>query len=311
MSVINSRVQQYSNNVLSKAQYIDEMANIHQILIDYSKHLPKTSIEKIEIIDNNVLMTFRHSNIVMKFIEGDKRIACIDALNFNTYEEEELAMQYKLIKDGDVVFDIGANYGWYSMHIAKSNPRSKVYSFEPLPKTFSIFSENLLTNKIENIIPFNIGLSDSIGEMTFYVDPKLTVNASLNNVSESSNALEIKCLVDVVDSFVHQHKIENLDFIKCDIEGAELFALKGAKNTLQNFQPKLFVEMLRKWSKQFGYHPNDIILYLKDLGYRCFVIKSELLAEVFEVDENTVETNFVFLHNEKHFEEISNLTNMV
>ena len=307
MSVINSCIQKYLENTLDKTQFIDEMYKIHQVLIDYSKHLPKTSVQKIEIIDNNVLMTFRHSNIVMKFIEGDKRIACIDTLNFLKYEEEELTMQYMLINDGDVVVDIGANYGWYSMHIAKKNPNSTIYSFEPLPKTYSVFSENLAINNINNICPLNIGLSDSQGEMSFFVDPNLTVNASLNNVSESSSAIEVKCFVETLDVFVEHNKIDKLDFIKCDIEGAELFALKGALKTLQNFRPKLFVEMLRKWSKKFGYHPNDIIIYLKGLGYNCYKIRSNFLEEVFEVNEDTIETNFVFLHSEKHYEKINEL----
>ena len=59
--------------------------------------------------------------------------------------------------------------------------------------------------------------------------------------------------------------------------------------------------MLRKWTKKFHYHPNEIIDLLKNIGYGCFKITQGcLLNEVFEINENTIETNFVFLHKEKH-----------
>ena len=60
------------------------------------------------------------------------------------------------------------------------------------------------------------------------------------------------------------------DFIKCDVEGAELLVFKGAKNTLINNKPIVFSEILRKWSKKFNYNPNDIFKFFYDLGYKSF-----------------------------------------
>jgi FkbM family methyltransferase len=291
----------FLENKISKVEFIDFMYNIHQTLFEYSDEIKNTSISKIEILDNKVIMTFRDSGVKLLCIPGDKRIACLDAINFKSYEEEELMMQYKLIQDNDVVIDIGGNYGWYCLHIAKKFPNSKVYTFEPIPNTYNNLQFNINLNKIINIIPINSGLSDNIGEFTFFCDPNLTVNASLNNVNDNPNAIKIVCNVDVLDNFVKERGINKVDFIKCDIEGAEIFALKGSINIIQEQKPKLFVEMLRKWTKKFDYHPNEIIDLLKNIGYGCFVITEGcLLNEVFEINENTVETNFVFLHKEKH-----------
>lgn len=299
----------YQNLKFSKEEYIDKMYELHQILFDYSNYIGKTGIDSIEITDQRITMNFRSSGVKLICVEGDKRIACIDSLNFLSYEEEELSMQFQLIEDNDVVFDIGGNYGWYSIHVAKKFPKNKVFSFEPVPKTYSILKENIELNQASNIQPINIGLSNKKGEFVFYCDPELTVNASLNNVKESINVVEVVCKVDCLDQFVTDNKIDKLDFIKCDIEGAELFALLGAKESLKKFKPKLFVEMLRKWSLKFDYHPNDIIEFLRELGYKCFTINNDSLEEILTVTESTIDTNFVFLHTQNHVHLIKKLVN--
>jgi FkbM family methyltransferase len=309
MNKINSIRIDFENQALNKVEYIDKMYELHQILFDYSSFLSKTGICKIEISDNKLVMIFRNSDVKMICIQGDKRIACFDSFNFLSYEEEELSMQFQLIEKGDVVFDIGGNYGWYSIHIAKKFPLNEIYTFEPVLNTFSTLKENILINNVNNVKALNLGLSKEVGEFTFYCDPNLTVNASLSNVSDNSNAIEVSCKVEVLDRFVEINNINKIDFIKCDIEGAELFALLGAKKSIIDFKPKIFIEMLRKWALKFDYHPNDIILFLKEIGYKCYIIKEASLEEILEVNELTIETNFVFLHNEKHYHLIDKLVN--
>jgi FkbM family methyltransferase len=310
MNTIKKYRANFENHNLSKSEYIDKMYEQHELLFDYSDYLITTDISTIEITDQNVVMTFRDSNVKMICAKGDKRIACIDALNFLSYEEEELSMQYRIIENNDVVFDIGGNYGWYSIHIAKKFSTNEVFTFEPVPNTYSILKENIALNNVNNIKAVNIGLSNEVGEFVFYCDPKLTVNASLNNVNDNVDAIEVTCKVDVLDRFILENKIQKVDFIKCDIEGAELYALLGAKESIIKFKPKIFIEMLRKWAAKFNYHPNDIIIWMEELGYKCYVIKNNLLQEIKVVTESTIETNFVFLHVENHVHLINNLVDL-
>lgn len=291
----------FLENKISKVDFIDLMYELHERLFEYSHEIAKTSISKIEILDEKVIMTFEESEVKLLCIQGDKRIACLDAFNFKSYEEEELIMQYKLIQDQDTIIDIGGNYGWYSLHVAKKYPNSRVYTFEPIPTTYDYLKFNINLNQLLNIIPINTGLSDKVGEFTFFCDPNLTVNASLNNVNDNPKAIQVVCNVDILDGFLKTNNIKKVDFIKCDIEGAEIFALKGGINTIQEQKPKLFIEMLRKWTRKFEYHPNEIIELLKNVGYCCFIIsKNSQLEEIFEIKDNTIETNFVFLHKEEH-----------
>lgn len=59
-------------------------------------------------------------------------------------------------------------------------------------------------------------------------------------------------------------------------------------------------EMLRKWARRFNYHPNHIITFMETMGYRCFSLENKRLTYFPEMTEETVETNFYFLHTEKH-----------
>ena len=102
-----------------------------------------------------------------------------------------------------------------------------------------------------------------------------------------------------LDDFVDEHDVKVIDYIKCDVEGAELLVIKGGLESICKFKPILQLEMLRKWSAKYKYHPNDIINILKDKGYICCVYDKGQLCEFGYVDESTVETNYYFFHREK------------
>ena len=71
--------------------------------------------------------------------------------------------------------------------------------------------------------------------------------------------------------------------------------MKTFKSTISDYQIKQ-----AKWSAKFNYHPNDIITFLNMLGYSPYVINGEQLRKFNWVDEDTVETNYFFLHHDKH-----------
>jgi hypothetical protein len=93
-----------------------------------------------------------------------------------------------------------------------------------------------------------------------------------------------------------------VDFIKCDVEGAELLVFQGGQQTIARDLPIVFSEILRKWSAKFGYHPNDIFQLFHSLGYRSFSVAGSWLKPFEAMDATTLETNFFFLHATKHAE---------
>ena len=294
----------FKNGVLPKHEYIDAMSEHHAALFEYADFIKDTDVAKIEITDGEVVMTARDSGVKMLCSKGDKRIAPIEILNFDNYEKKELDFVLKLIDSDYTVFDIGANFGWYSLIIANRFPKCKIYAFEPIPTTFSYLKKNVALNKFFNININDFGFSDQEQEIPFYYYPGGSVNASAANLVNADSVEKINCHVKKLDDYVEKNNT-GLDFIKCDIEGAELFAFKGGVNVITKFKPIIFTEMLRKWSEKFNYHPNDIIKLLGGIGYDCFVNEGGGLKVFTSMNEETKETNFFFLHRDKHKEKIN------
>lgn len=296
--------KEFVEGKITKPDYIHQMYSQHKKLFEYSKFIKNTDIRKIEIEDGRVIITSRDLGIKIICEENDERIPPIETLNFNYYEKDESKMMYDLIEDNFTIFDIGANIGWYSIGITKAKINIKIFAFEPIPKTYKNLLANIELNKSQNIQTFNMGLYKEKTQLTFYFYPELSGNASSINLSAESDSEIIKCDVDTMDNFVKEHNVTKLDFIKIDIEGAEFFAFEGGINTIKKFEPIVFTEMLRKWSAKFGYHPNKIIKLFKEKNYICFVVNEKGLSEIKEITDDTIETNFFFLHRTKHSEQI-------
>ncbi|MEB3122928.1 MAG: FkbM family methyltransferase [Snowella sp.] len=298
--------QNYRSNLLTKNQYIDEMYDFHKILFDYSRILKETNIEKIEVVDGGLIFTFSPHEIKLFSSQADKRTVPFETLNFDGYEKVDSDMILRLIESDYHIFDVGANVGWYSLNIAKIYPNAKISSFEPVLSTFLNLKQNIEINNAQNIQIYNFGFSDEEKTLTFYLQPESSVSASAANITDSNNAVEVVCKVKRLDDFVKEKIDCKIDFIKCDVEGAELFVYLGGIESIQLNLPIIFTEMLRKWSAKFNYNPNEIINLLARIGYRCFAARGNHLIEILSMDESTIETNFFFLHSEKHLDKIQN-----
>ena len=182
-----------------------------------------------------------------------------------------------------------------------------IHAFEPIPKTFNYLLKHIELNDAKKIIPNNLALSESNGEVEFLWHDGELGASSMVNIRELDNIKNIKCNTMKLDDYVEQKKI-NVDFIKIDVEGSELLVFKGAKNVLQDSQPIIFCEMLRMHAKKFNFHPNETILLLENYGYKCFSrSKNNKFEEIKEMTEETEETNYFFLHETKHLNQIKEI----
>jgi FkbM family methyltransferase len=290
---------------------MEDMFTVHKYLFDYPALMNDSPIEKIEITREQVLFTVRNGNdcIRLSCDERDAYSLPLIFLNLSETETLEQEMVFRLIKPGDVILDVGANIGWYTINVLLKCKGASVYSFEPIKSSFNCLKQNLALNNLPAKNAYNFGLSDENKSVKFFFDVKFAMASSMANLREDSDTVTEECEVKRLDDFVSSTpSLKKVDFIKCDVEGAELFVFKGAMETIKRDTPIIFTEMLRKWAGKFNYHPNEIIGLLKDWGYRCFVIQDGRLREFQEMDNETIETNFFFLHAEKHGDLVQNIS---
>ena len=120
----------------------------------------------------------------------------------------------------------------------------------------------------------------------------------MQNLAQRDDATLIDCELRTLDSvldWLPPHA--QVDFLKCDVEGNELFVLQGGLELLSQHKPVLLCELLRKWAAAFGYHPNEAIDLLRSLGYKAYTVApAGRLAEFSSIDDDTIQTNFFFVH---------------
>lgn len=172
----------------------------------------------------------------------------------------------KYIKKGGVCLDVGANIGWYSTLFRKIVGASgAVHSFEPVPQTFAELEKNVRLNGAPpNVFLNNFGLGDEEKILKIHLfDDLPSGHASLaapGNRAGQAIPIQIKTL----DSYLTEREIETVDFVKVDIEGAEMMFLKGAAKLFeQKTPPVIFMEMALETAREFGYKPNDLIDFIR------------------------------------------------
>jgi len=304
MSIQKTKAQ-FAKGEINKVQFIDAMYQYHLVLADYSRELKNTEIEKIELSDDRIVMTSRQTAYHpggLRFIIDmlDKRNVPLETFNFNHYEKEDSEMIFKLINPDSHIIDIGANIGWYTIHTAAMLKNGSIHCFDPVPETHRKLSANIAINGLTNIKVNNIALSEKKQTLTFYFDPNQSGSSSSKNITESPTIEKIELESITFDDYAAQNAIRHIDFIKCDVEGAELFVFQGATASLEKYKPVVFTELLRKWAAKFGYHPNEIMSLFHGLGYEAFYTANQVLNRIDTIDESTVNTNFFFLHKNHH-----------
>jgi len=170
-----------------------------------------------------------------------------------SYEKGTVQLVKKIVKPGMVVLDIGAHVGFYSKLFSKLvGNRGLVIAFEPHPATFSVLCKNVST--LTNIIPVQAAVAGRKGRASFYDCLIESGSASLcydeykkewlkNRLSGREIAPRVlnglpgstyTISTTTVDSYLEERHIERVDFIKIDIEGAEINAIRGMKNILRS-----------------------------------------------------------------------------
>jgi len=174
-------------------------------------------------------------NILFKVIvaigESVKKI--YENRNYNCETNgEEFLLQKFVGKNIRVIFDVGANIGSWTNLCTKYHPNANIYSFEPIPETYKALEIIGRTN--DKIHTYNIGLGSENKnvEFKFYQESHELCSQFSFKHGEASKTISVT--LKAGDSFMLESKIEVIDFLKIDTEGADLDVLKGFIETLKN-----------------------------------------------------------------------------
>jgi FkbM family methyltransferase len=196
---------------------------------------------------------------------------------------------WKLLKQGWIVFDVGAHHGFYTLLAsAKVGQKELVIAFEPSPHELQRLLRHLRLNRCSNVYVESIALADFIGIAEFYVG--LGSHNALNSLQNPPKGIPYRRIVvpvTTLDRYISQRMINNVDLIKIDVEGAELLVLKGAKNLLQKLpRPIIVCEFIDDWMERFGYKGKEFYEFLREHKYQCFrATNEEKLQAIMQIEE--------------------------
>lgn len=159
---------------------------------------------------------------------------------------------------------------WDTSIFLATKTKQIVYSFDPVKKTYNFLLQTIELNQNKNIIPFNLGISNYIGNSQIYIPTSEGYNdltsASISNTFNKKDIVVENISLTTVDNFVEEKNIR-IGFIKVDIEGEEQKFLEGAKMTIIKQRPCMVISIYHNESDFFDIKP-IIESYNADYGFR-------------------------------------------
>lgn len=218
---------------------------------------------------------------------------------YGHYEKELGDLIRKLLKPGDVFLDIGANIGYFSLLAAKHEPTANIVSFEPVSSVFKKLEENISLNMTKNVNALNLAVGERNEEREIYISDQDNTGMSSFKKPENYSGRTERVKVITIDEWFRSSAMPTIDLIKLDVEGSELVAIKGMRETLNICKPLLAVEINPETLSQFHLMPEDIFQYLGELRFRSFLILSGGALKQINSYQSYETGNVLFIHDEK------------
>jgi FkbM family methyltransferase len=191
-------------------------------------------------------------------------------------DNEEDRFLNSLSLEGQVVYDIGAHIGIFSLAFArKVGPRGCVVAFEPYPPNYRRLLRNVKLNHATTIIPVNAAVGAEAGEL---VMASRTGEPGRVTVSSDATKIGMKPIGTTktvnLDSLLKEETWPLPDFMKIDVEGFEWQVLQGARELLRRHHPQLFIELHGAGYENKRTNARRVVAFLEDLGYELDHVES-------------------------------------
>lgn len=249
------------------------------LYVKVRKLLIGTGIGKIPFVTqiNEILLSLLKKNEAVVFgrlMRLDEHDGLELSLN-GVYEPTETKLIMATVKPGQVVLDIGAHIGYYTLILSDIVGKDGwVFAFEPDKKNFEILKKNVEINGCKNVTLVNAAVTSRTGKITLYDGGGKSSNPTIGD-NGNPGTTEVDCVS--LDSYF-QFLPHVIDFIKMDIEGAEVYALAGMTNLLMrknNKKIKMILEFYPFGLSRSGVSGEKLLGVLAMHGFRMSIIDED------------------------------------
>jgi FkbM family methyltransferase len=232
----------------------------------------------------------RKDSYIHHIVDLDIRIKLLtkdDSVSQNifleSYEKETISFLKRIVLPGDIIYDIGANIGYYTLIFSKlAGPTGWIHSFEPSKREFFLLAENIKLNFLNNVYINQFAVSDFPGiiEMSVFDDPAYgaynTIGLPTHQRVENQIFRKEAVRSITLDEYYAAYSVQKPSILKIDVEGAEMNVLKGGKKLLScDDSPILVIEICEDTLKGMEIIPDQVLELLRIYSYILFSIRSD------------------------------------
>jgi FkbM family methyltransferase len=231
------------------------------------------------------------------------------SLIYEGFETAEAAFVARFMRPGMTVLDVGAHHGLYTLLASKCVGRGgRVIAFEPSSRERRRLARHLRINRCGNVEVQSCALGDYSGEADlFLVEGAHDWCNSLRSPNVEERTSKVRVEVRRLDDVLQGMNWPQVDFIKLDVEGAELSFLHGAQRMLRgDMRPAILVEVQDIRTAPWGYAAREIVRFLSDAGYSWFALADDGSLESISSELSSYDGNLVALPHER-FEEFNEM----
>lgn len=210
----------FLNGIASELEFDSTVLGIKFLILN----LPL--IRRIHVLRNKLIIASLPGKLkILVRYESTDTFILNEIYNQNIYE------RHYHPKLGDIVFDIGSHIGIFSLKASRIvGTNGVVYSFEPNPINFVILKRNVMLNKASNVKISNKAVSSQNKILQLYLDPENTGGSSVQIKTGKTAQISVSSIT--LDNIINEKNIQEVNFLKLDVEGHELEILKGANHFL-------------------------------------------------------------------------------
>lgn len=243
-----------------------------------SRTTPPYPVVNLEVFPGNPLKMY---------LNPDCQVMTPDIMKDKIWEAHETHWIIQNIREGDIVLDIGANVGYYTLIAAKLvGEKGRVYAFEPEPVNFEILGQNVKLHGFQNVVLEQKAVSDENGSIKLYLDELNKGHHRIYQTEQNRSSIDVEAVT--LDDYFSNYT-GKIDFVKIDTEGAEVVILKGMEKILnENENIRMAVEFWPVGLNGFGAKGEELLSILQSHDFILFDMGSSFpdgfIPEIIERD---------------------------